>query len=61
MKAKITFVSDLFDRDEHLITVYGKDRSSLVQVAFALEKADGFLLTNLFITDDEVKEKVESN
>lgn len=63
MKAKITFVSDFFCSPDEAesVTVYGQNRKALIELAYALEKSDGVVVTNLFITDDEVKEKVESN
>ena len=60
MKAKITFQKSLYDDRSVSVTVYGQSRKDLLDVAYALEKNENCIVSNLFITDDEVKEKVES-
>lgn len=61
MKAKISFKKSIFDDVVSSVTVYGQTRNDLINLVFALQKAEDYVVTNLFITDDEVKEKVESN
>lgn len=54
MKANITYIKSIFDEEPKTITVYGKTREALFGVCDTL--GTGFVLTNVYITDDKPEE-----
>lgn len=54
MKANITYLKSIFDEEPKTIIVYGKSREAILGVCDTL--GTGFVLTNVFITDDKPEE-----
>lgn len=55
MKANITYLKSIFDDEPKTITVYGKSRDAIYGVCDTL--GTGFVLTNVYITDDKTEGK----
>ena len=58
MKANITYLKSIFDDEPKTITIYGKTREAIYGVCDTL--GTGFVLTNVYITEDKPEEKKEN-